>query len=146
MTGITYSVDTQRIQAAANRMAARLATGEVQGEIAGLLKSQTQRRLRETKTAPDGTPWAEWSEDYAATRGPQHSLLQGEGDLDDDLMTYADARSSTLGSPLIYAAIQQFGGEEVGIDIPAREYLGLSDDNAREIEQAVEDWLQEGFR
>jgi len=142
MAGLTYSVDTQRIERVSRRLAETMSSGEVAGEIAGLLKSQTQRRLAETKTGPDGTPWPEWSEAYAETRHGGHSLLQGEGDLHDDILTYADARGAEVGSPLDYAAIHQFGGEEVGMNIPARPYLGLSPDDAREIEKAVSDMFE----
>ncbi len=33
-----------------------------------------ERRVRVTKTAPDGTPWHAWSASYARTRKSNHSL------------------------------------------------------------------------
>lgn len=143
MVGIVYRVETARIERAARALAGLLSSGEIQGEISGILKSQTQRRLTETKIAPDGTPWPEWSEEYAQTRGAHHSLLEGDGDLVDSIMTFADRSAAGVGSPLVYAAIQQFGGEEVGMDIPARAYLGLSSEDAAEIEQIVADMIAE---
>lgn len=46
-----------------------------------------------------------------------------------------------VGSELVYAAIHQHGGEPVGSAIPARPYLGISDENAADLNAIVEDFI-----
>ena len=58
---------------------------ELLESIGAVAESQTRRRISDEKTAPDGTPWAPWSTDYAKTRHGNQSLLQGDGDLLDSI-------------------------------------------------------------
>ena len=51
-----------------------------------------------------------------------------------------------VGTNVEYAAIHQFGGDEVGINIPARPYLGLSPDNEADLLSVVEDFIEEALR
>lgn len=111
--------------------------------IGAEIESQTHRRIREEKTAPDGQKWPKWSDDYAATRHGGHSLLMGHGELDDSIQFDVDGDEVLVGSNLIYAAIHQFGGAEVGIPIPARPYLGLSPENLEDLEAVIDDFIQE---
>ena len=96
--------------------------------VAGLLRK---------KTGPDGTPWADWSPAYAETRGSHHGLLQGEGDLLDDLQNLSTSSEARIRSGLVYSAIHQFGGDTGRGEIPARPYLGLSEEDEREITALV---------
>ena len=107
-------------------------------------ESQTRRRISEEKTSPAGEPWVAWSADYAETRHAGHSLLQGEGSLLDSQQYQVTADDAVeWGSNLIYAAIQHFGGEEVDINIPARESLGLSAENREDMYELVVDWAED---
>ena len=117
-------------------------------EIGALIEDQTKLRIADEKTAPDGTRWAPWSARYAATRNTgnaiRHSLLVGEGDLRDSIQNFTPGTAAVVGTPLIYGATHQFGSANGAI--PARPYLGLSDDNRLAIEDLVigrlEDLLQ----
>ena len=103
--------------------------------------SQAQRRIREEKAAPDGTPWAPWSARHAATRHGGHGLLMGEGDLDDSIQHFLSGPETVeIGSPLVYAATHQFGDE--GRGIPARPFLGYSAGNERDLDAVIEAWLE----
>lgn len=51
-----------------------------------------------------------------------------------------------VGTNVEYAAIHQFGGDEVGINIPARPYLGLSPDNEADLLGVVEDFIEQALR
>lgn len=113
------------------------------------VENQTRARIQDQKSSPQGEPWKPWTEAYAATRKGGQSLLQGEGDLLDSL-TYnvdSDGEGVEVGSPLEYAAIHQFGGKPGMAPgpaaIPARPYLGLSEDDAAEIEDVVTHWMDE---
>lgn len=77
--------------------------------IGAEVESQTHRRLRDEKTAPDGSAWEPWSDGYAATRHGNQSLLMGEGALDDSIQYFITGSKVHVGSPLAYAAVHQDG-------------------------------------
>lgn len=114
-------------------------------QLAGVAESQTRRRISEEQQSPDGEPWQAWSADYAATRHGGQSLLQGEGDLVDSITSEIEGDEALIGSNLVYAAIHQHGGTPDmapgPAGIPAREYLGFSQDNLDEIEAVADRWL-----
>lgn len=127
--------------------------------VAALLESQTRRRIQEIKAAPDGEPWPEWDEAYVfhphgndrahwefvphTTDGSRpvggHSYLQLDGGLLDSITSEASVDEAIVGSNLVYAAKHQFGGDGV----KPRPYLGLSDEDEREIVELVEDWFND---
>lgn len=100
--------------------------------------------------SPDGTPWADLSEDYKA-RKPKNPdrILFLDGDLRDLLNYQVDGASLALGTPLKKGATHQFGADkgEFGRDsrgrpipwgdIPARPYLGMSDADAAELKATM---------
>lgn len=114
--------------------------------VAALVRSQTKERIDTEKRAPDGTEWPDWSERYAARRKSHHSLLMGEGNL---LLSINEQNTNVgddfaeVGSNLVYAAAQDQGYAKR--NLPAREFLGLSDGNKREIEVEIADWLGASF-
>ncbi len=135
MAGVTVSMQLDGVAALEQRLGllARVDIDPLRDTIGATVESQTRRRLSEDKAAPDGTPWPDWSPDYAKTRRRGQSLLESDGDLVDSINFLVSGEDIHVGTPLVYGAIQHFGGEEVGIDIPAREYLGLSDDDMAEL-------------
>ncbi|MBD8890902.1 phage virion morphogenesis protein [Roseibium litorale] len=126
--------------------------------LGALGASQTQRRIEEEKTDPDGTPWP--------ANGAGSGILFQSGDLATSIDHQQEgADQVSWGSPLIYAAIHQQGGEirpktakvlvfTIGgetvfakkVTIPRRSYLGMSADNAREMEQAALRFIGEQLR
>lgn len=148
MAGLTFALDVRGVPAVTGMLGrlSRLDMGELAFNIGALLESSTQRRIADEKTAPDGTPWEPWSEDYAATRSGRHSLLVYEGDLRDSIQNVSTADEAIVGTNLVYGAIHQFGGEEVGKSIPARPYLGLSDRDREDIDDLVIGELREIVR
>ncbi|PIE13824.1 MAG: phage virion morphogenesis protein [Rhodobacterales bacterium] len=126
---------------------------ELMDTIGRLAQLQTRRRIQTEKTAPDGTEWP------ANARGT--STLYQTGRLHDSIDYQVGLGEVTVGSPLIYAAIHHFGGvikpkngkalafmaggDQVfakSVTIPARPYIGISSDNAEEIESVVEDFVR----
>ena len=103
-------------------------------EDAGAMLAQSaQERINSTKTAPDGSGWAPWSAAYAA-RTKSRSIL-----LDTDRLMHA-IDSFVQGDDEIhlfaetpYAAAHQFGYE----NIPARPYLGVSEDDSIAIAEII---------
>lgn len=109
--------------------------------IGGIVESQTQDRIDRGKRSPSGEPWEQWDDAYAATRSGRHSLLNSEGNLLRSIEHEVDGADVLLvGSNLVYAATHQFGDEDRGI--PERPYIGVSEDDADEIEKAISDWMQ----
>lgn len=111
---------------------------ETVGEV---VESQVRRRITSEQEAPDGTPWEAWSKAYARTRHGNHSLLISGGALVDSLGFVVTRNMVEVGSNMIYAGVHQFGNEAKGI--PARPYLGLSDDDEREITAVIDGWIEE---
>ncbi|WP_292999587.1 phage virion morphogenesis protein [Nevskia sp.] len=117
--------------------------------IGQLLANSTEKRFDE-RTAPDGTPWAPVSEDYArrkqAGRATKRSAVVSDPgqvlELTLDLRRLV--RHQVVGDELLvgsdrpYAATHQFGRG----GIPARPFLGVSPEDEREIGQIVRHYLQ----
>ena len=109
-------------------------------ELGAELETQTRRRIESERTAPDGAPWPEWSDAYARTRHGGHELLQAEGNLLDSIQSLVEADLVETGSNLVYAALHQFGGEPVGVDVEARAYLGIGPDSEAGLDAILGDW------
>ena len=145
MAGVAITIDSKEIDALNDRIAA-LANMKISKLLDGIgqeVENQTRNRLSQEKAEPDGTSWAPWSEDYKATRHSGHSLLEDEGGLIDSIAYQVVGDEVEVGSNLIYAAIHQLGGAD--IDLPqhkARPYLGISDNNAREIQGIIDDFIK----
>ncbi|EGQ7799293.1 phage virion morphogenesis protein [Vibrio parahaemolyticus] len=142
--------------------------------MGALVESQTRRRIADEKTAPDGSPWPDWSPEYKKTRHGNQSLLQGGGDLLDSITYVVQRNQVRIGSPLPYSGVHQdgFSGavqvdahtrlitqafgkalafpvyQSVGaftrqMNIPQREFLGLSSDNQQEVFAVIGDFWKE---
>jgi phage virion morphogenesis protein len=109
--------------------------------VASTLESQTKRRIKDEKESPEGEPWQDWSERYRKTRHAAQSLLVGEEHLFGDIASEADADKAEAFASLEYALTHQMGDEDR--NIPERPYLGVSTENAREIEQVFADWVED---
>ena len=148
MAGLTTSLTTLGLEDAIRRLS-RLegfAMAELADDAGAILESSTRDRF-DTKLAPDGTPWEPWSEAYDETRNHGvHSLLVEEGGLRDSIASYSSGAEVEVGSNLIYAAHHHFGGDEIGSGIPARPFLGISDQDESDLRELVtgrqEDLLQ----
>jgi phage virion morphogenesis protein len=118
----------------------------IMDSIGAEVESQVRRRIQNEKRAPDGAEWPDWSPAYARTRHGGHSLLQSSGGLLDSIETVVSGEQAEVGSPLVYAPVHQHGGRRRrtrddrgrfqgfgGGGTPAREFLGLSHENEREI-------------
>lgn len=123
-----------------NAWAGALRFGDALESIGAEVESQTRRRLEDKEGAPDGTPWAPWSERYAATRVENQSMLESSGALIDSIQWDVIGDDVQVGTDRIYGAVHQFGFAKR--KIPARPYLGLSTDNEQEVLDVMTDYLQ----
>lgn len=149
-TGLEIRIESDavgRLNRRISELAARLTDFRPLLESVGAeIESQTRRRISEENAAPDGTPWQPWSDDYAETRHGGHSLLEGEGELLDSIQYLVEGDRVVVGTNLVYGAIHQFGGDEVGIPIPARPYLGIGPENEEDLEAVINDWADRQLR
>jgi phage virion morphogenesis protein len=128
-------------------------TAEVTPAIAALGESQTRRRIAEEKTSPDGEAWAENLEGTSILRKTGRNLL-------DSIASTYEADAAEWGAAWEYAHVHQFGAViepknadalsfSIGgqfirakkVTIPARPFVGLSDDNRQEMIDLVTDFL-----
>ena len=99
----------------------------------------------DSETAPDGRPWEPLNAKYAEWKRAFHGhdrILKLRGYLRDTLRYQATDVSVAIGSNRVYSAIHQFGGQagrEHKAAIPARPYLGVSDDDVAAILEIIED-------
>lgn len=147
MSGASISFDVQglpQLKARINKLASRSNFNELLESIGAEIESQTHRRLQEEKQSPEGDAWDAWSDNYVQSRHSGHSLLMNEGELDDSIQFLVVGDEIHVGTNLVYGAIHQFGGEDVGKpNLDARPYLGLSEENLKDIEALVNDWADE---
>lgn len=116
---------------------------ELADDAGAILESSTRERF-DTKVAPDGTDWLPWSESYDDTRNHGvHSLLVEGGGLRDSIASYASGSEVHVGSNLIYAAHHQIGGDEIDTGVPARPYLGVSEQDELDLYELVTGRLEE---
>lgn len=133
---------------------ARQDRSDLMEQLAALMVSQTQRRIRSEKTAPDGSAWK------ANLLGT--SILFRSGNLAASIHHNASESGFKIGSNLIYARIHNEGGtirpkhkkalsfplrgrqdrHVVGaVRMPKRQYLGVSAENNTELKDALTRWL-----
>ena len=114
--------------------------------IAGIFASATEENFKN-----EGRPnkWTELSEATKKQRTKQKKwpgqILQVSGQLASSISTQYDDESAIIGSNLDYAAIHQLGGQagkNKKVEIPARPYLKLTDDNFNEILDATKQYLK----
>ena len=88
-----------------------------------------------------GLPPERGSDDWLKCRIAQ---LRRGGDLRDSVQNYSAGLEAVVGTNLVYGAVHQFGSAE-GSDqnIPARPYLGLSDEDRADIGDLVEGEIAE---
>lgn len=127
---------------------------ELLDQLGRQIQQQTRDRIEDEKTAPDGTPW---KKNRAGT-----PTLYREGNLARSIEFEPSGSTVAVGSSLIYARIHQLGGEirpvaaralhfkgadggdvfARSVTIPARPYLGLSDENRRDVLEATVDFVR----
>ncbi len=116
--------------------------------VGAVVESQTRRRITDQEGQPNGQPWEELSDTYKEWKGRESDggILELYGRLRDSLTHDVGYFDVETGSNLVYAATHQHGDTRLAwgrvmVTYPARPYLGLSDENESEIEEAIEYWL-----
>lgn len=109
----------------------------------GLLNSTHDRW--EQQVDPEGNAWEPLDPKYQARKKKNaDKVLVLEGFMRDTLAYNTSRQSMEMGTNLIQGATHQFGDEERGI--PAREYLGVSEDDEQMMEDTLHDHFLEALR
>jgi phage virion morphogenesis protein len=147
---ISIEINDAPVTAALDRLSAQLDDmTPIMEEIGEVLVNSTTRRFGEG-VSPDGANWAAKSPvtlaAYAARgdRIDNRSLFGPSGDLNSTIFAEHGADFVRVGSSRPYAAMMQFGGARSAYpnlwgDIPARPFLGLSQDVQAEILANISD-------
>ncbi len=160
MSGISLTVDASDLERITKRLEPLFDFDgtELMTAIAALGDSQTRRRIVEEKTAPDGTPWKPNNAGKPILVATGQHLLSS-------LIWTASATDAEWGATWEYAHVHQdgmtivpknaeklvfqMGGRTVfakEVTIPARPFVGLSDDNEQEIVELVTDHFGSMFQ
>lgn len=136
---LTIELDDAAAQAAFERILS-FADGErsrlMMGDIGEAMKTNTQLRAA-TERSPDGTPWARLSPKYAkrkAAKRPGVPMLRWDNHMLGDMFSWQldpQDGAAVVGTNALWGATHQFGDPER--NIPARPWLGLSDEDQTEI-------------
>lgn len=110
MSGVTFTVtlDDAQVMGALDRLA-------LVGEDPGLLRilgdygRDSTRRRWISQTSPNGTPWAALSSAYAEIKPSGYGILYLSGTLEGSVTYRTGASEVSWGSPMVYAAVHQFG-------------------------------------
>lgn len=113
--------------------------------IAGIFAYSTEENFKE-----EGRPkWQNLKDSTIKQRTKKKQwpgmILQVTGQLASSVNTYYDDDSAIIGSNLAYAEIHQLGGQtgrNKSVEIPARPYLKLSDDDMDEILDVTKSYLK----
>lgn len=113
--------------------------------IGGVLESSTTERFT-TKQSPNGEYWANLMSSTVARKtnanGDKGGILVESGDLMRSITYHANKDSVTVGTPETYGVYHQFGAKKRnGEDMPARPFLGLSNDDKQDIYAMINDYL-----
>lgn len=104
----------------------------------------------DTQTAPDGTAWTALAPATVANRLRRHgnaelTILRESGRLAGSFSYAADRSKVQIGTPVVYAAIQHFGGEagrNKSVTLPPRPVLGMSPQDEDIITEMAGDFLR----
>ena len=155
MAGITLTIDDAAVRQHLGQLIRALTDPRpALREIGEDMVRTTQERFQPgQKRAPDGTRWARNSDVTIARKGRNNPLYQ-EGDLQ-RLIRYQLLGANVLevGTNRKYAAVQQFGQPKGASgrtrrgapipwgDIPARPFIGLSDQDADDAVRVLRSYL-----
>ncbi len=150
MAGVTITVDDADVRGLLDRIAEFGERGlrEALVDIGAHLWRATRDRAV-AEVAPDGTPWHALSPGYAARKAKRRAgvgMLTWDWHMLGDRLTYqVEDDAMELGTSAKYGAIHQFGGKPDMAPgpaaIPARPWLGLSDQDEREVIEILREHL-----
>lgn len=155
MSGSSFrvTVESARTIEGLGKLSARLVDlRPVFEEIAGVLADDTEQAFEDKRDPSTLTPWQILADRTIRQRTEEGTwpgeILQRTGQLAASVVTAHGKDFAQVGSNKVYAAIQQLGGF-TGVNfrtqIPARPYLGLSQEGADEALAICLSYLEDSF-
>lgn len=152
MAGIQYQVDVERAEMLAffeSKLSQMENLRPFYVNVGEHLLNSVEDRF-DTQTAPDGTAWAALAPATVANRlrrygNAELTILRASGRLAGSFNYDASSQQVSIGTPVVYAAIQHFGGEagrNKSVTIPPRPVLGISPQDEVIISEMAEDFLR----
>ena len=155
MTKTGISLNWGGLKESVNRATAVIADAQgLMTNIGMAMKGQTTRRFQAGE-GPDGAAWKPLAGPRKPRAGEKKKkpgrvqVLVNTGHLRDTISFSATPSEVHVGSNKLYARIHQLGGKAGRgrkVTIPARPYLGLSEDDQAEIAALVAEHLAECFK
>lgn len=151
MSNITLNHNGSEIADAFNQLLQRSTDlTDAMRQVAGVLEDVPEESFV-TESAPDGTPWADLS-NYTKTERSERGywpgqILQRTGRLAASIESDFDDASASVGTNVIYAAIQHYGGVTSpnsmipNKEISARPFLGLGEQQEEDILDVLQGFL-----
>jgi phage virion morphogenesis protein len=155
---LSFEADSSEVQAALQRLIASTTNPRPALLAIGETLTETTKHRFASKTDPDGNRWEDNSDvtQWALKKLPAGGYeMKGRNDpLVDhgalgNTITYQLLGNDgvMIGSPMEYAAMMQFGGSKSEFpqlwgDIPARPFLGISEEDKTEILRIIENYLR----
>lgn len=145
---IDGEVDDQAVLAAFKRL---IDSGKNPAPLLALIGEDLVESTKErfvTKIGPDGKAWEDNAASTIERKGRNDPLVGETGSLNSQIFYNLVGNDELeIGSTMIYAAMQQFGGTKAEFphlrgDIPDRPFLGFSTEDDENILQSVEDYLR----
>lgn len=144
MAGASFNItyhDAEVLTVLGNLVARAQNMREVFADIGEHLLNSHKDRWGQQQ-APDGAAWEPLEPKYQARKKKNaDKILLLDGYLRDLLHYNASDDELQLGTNLIYGATHQFGDPKRGI--PAREFLGLSDQDSTDVLEILHEYLAE---
>lgn len=144
MAGASVTMDMRGLMNALDGGLRRMGgTDELTAAIGEQLVSSAIERFEDGK-GPEGEAWK--PSRRAEAKGGQ--TLLDKGRLRSSIVYEATPQRVVVGTNVVYAAIHQFGGQAGRgrkVSIPARPYLGISEEDIAEIRATMTDFVAAGF-
>jgi phage virion morphogenesis protein len=143
---ITIKIDSEQLQKELTALIQKAVDRRpLMKDIAGIMHNAVEENF-----AQEGRPkWVPLGQKTIIARQKKGywpgQILQQTGRLAASITQYADNDQAVVGTNAVYAAIHQFGGKAGRggkVNIPARPYLQLTDEDMEEILKAVKEYLK----
>ena len=143
-TSVSFGMDMTSMRRGIRRAASRIRDVRIAGEEIGeMLVSSTVERF-DRGEGPDGTSW----EPSRRAQAEGGKTLVDRGTLRGSISYEASPQAVVVGSNLVYARPHQDGGKVgrgLAVTLPARPYLGISDEDGEEAAAILLDHIRKGF-
>lgn len=147
MAGAYVTIDDRALVAALQRLQQHVSDlTPVYRDIGEQIQNQTKQRFRD-QVDPDGIPWRDYApldDEYRAHKKKNaDKILIYDGYLSRGIHYQPTEQDVEIGTNEKYGATHQFGREEDGI--PARPFLGLSDEDEAEVLEIIEQHIRDAI-